>query len=707
MIPKFKRLFTSNKYLSVSKFFLLFSLLILTVIITAFYSPLDIADDVNNKYTNVGNIGLTVTNYGTIGNGFVTFPNQPSCQYPLGSGIENLFVGGIWIGGVKDGDIRVSTAAVDVSSANRSEGFEFTNAPGEGITEKSSLQTSPNYRPDAVSHQDFVSEFFDTNIVYNGTVIQNHIPLGLKVIMQSYCYNFNFANNWVILNYKIVNIGYRENNSPIDSIYVGMWCDGVVRNTNVTPPGGSAFYSKGADGYDSAYRMAYEYDYNGDPGFTDTYVAFKFLGINPKPTAENVSSKTHFTIWQFRNTTDPLYFSPTEDNNTLPDKAGKYQKLQGYLKTNPNDSINNPTVVPSRLDVLRHTPSNRSTLVSYGPVRNQNNDRFSLRYGLDTINAVFAVVCAKKSTTDPTTWDSSYQRNNLNVSASWAQSAYDNGYKLPSPPDIPIVKSQIEDKKVTLYWAANAEKSVDPISNIEDFEGYNIYRTNPGADLTLNQDLTSLLNLVGTFDSTHNNVGNNTGFNFIKLQEAKYFEGDTTPYYYKFEFPNQLNGFQYVFSVTAFDKGDITQNLGSLESSILGNSKRIIVGTPANDNENAEVGVYPNPYYGSAVWDGKGNNKETERKIYFYNLPSQCVISVWSLSGDLVDQFTHDAKTYNGSEIEWFNTYSDGTQVFAGGEHAWDLITDSEQAIATGLYLFTVKDSNTGQIKKGKFVIVK
>ena len=130
MIPKFKRLFTSNKYLSVSKFCFLFSLLILTVIISAFYSPLDITDDVNNKYTNVGNIGLTVTNYGTIGNGFVTFPNQPSCQYPLGSGIENLFVGGIWIGGVKDGDIRVSTAAVDVSSANRSEGFEFTNAPG-------------------------------------------------------------------------------------------------------------------------------------------------------------------------------------------------------------------------------------------------------------------------------------------------------------------------------------------------------------------------------------------------------------------------------------------------------------------------------------------------------------------------------------------------------------------------------------------------
>ena len=168
-----------------------------------------------------------------------------------------------------------------------------------------------------------------------------------------------------------------------------------------------------------------------------------------------------------------------------------------------------------------------------------------------------------------------------------------------------------------------------------------------------------------------------------------------------------MNGFQYIYSVTAFDKGDVTQNLGSLESSILGNSQRIIVGTPANDDVNAEVGVYPNPYYGSAVWDGSGNKKELLRKLYFYNLPSKCQISIWTLAGDLVDQFDHDASTYNGSDLEWFNTYSDGTQKFAGGEHAWDMITKNEQAIASGLYMFTVKDYNSGEVKKGKFVIVK
>ena len=56
-------------------------------------------DDDNSKYTNVGNIGLTVTNFGTYGHGFSLWPDQPSCEFPLGSGIEHIFDGGLWIGG--------------------------------------------------------------------------------------------------------------------------------------------------------------------------------------------------------------------------------------------------------------------------------------------------------------------------------------------------------------------------------------------------------------------------------------------------------------------------------------------------------------------------------------------------------------------------------------------------------------------------------
>ena len=104
-----------------------------------------------------------------------------------------------------------------------------------------------------------------------------------------------------------------------------------------------------------------------------------------------------------------------------------------------------------------------------------------------------------------------------------------------------------------------------------------------------------------------------------------------------------------------------------------------------------KVGVYPNPYYANAVWDAPG---ERTRKIYFYNLPRQCAVKIYTLAGDVVAEFKHDAATYNGSDIQWFQQFggSDVPLQFAGGEHAWDLITKFDQAIATGLYLFSVKD---------------
>ena len=45
--------------------------------------------------------------------------------------------------------------------------------------------------------------------------------------------------------------------------------------------------------------------------------------------------------------------------------------------------------------------------------------------------------------------------------------------------------------------------------------------------------------------------------------------------------------------------------------------------------------------------------------------------------------------------------------VLPGGLHAWDLISSYDQAIATGLYFFSVKNVETGEIQTGKFVIIK
>ena len=90
--------------------------------------------------------------------------------------------------------------------------------------------------------------------------------------------------------------------------------------------------------------------------------------------------------------------------------------------------------------------------------------------------------------------------------------------------------------------------------------------------------------------------------------------------------------------------------------------------------------------------------------IWFRGLPNKAEIRIFTLAGDLVEIIHHDDK-YIGADIQ--NIDERKTPTFSGGEHAWDLITMHDQATATGLYLFTVEDKQTGIIKEGKFLIMK
>ena len=65
--------------------------------------------------------------------------------------------------------------------------------------------------------------------------------------------------------------------------------------------------------------------------------------------------------------------------------------------------------------------------------------------------------------------------------------------------------------------------------------------------------------------------------------------------------------------------------------------------------------------------------------------------------------------TYNGSDIGWFSNFAgdENKRVFSGGEHAWDVLSESEQTITQGLYLFTVKDLDSGKVRQGKFAVLR
>jgi hypothetical protein len=43
----------------------------------------------------------------------------------------------------------------------------------------------------------------------------------------------------------------------------------------------------------------------------------------------------------------------------------------------------------------------------------------------------------------------------------------------------------------------------------------------------------------------------------------------------------------------------------------------------------------------------------------------------------------------------------------AGGEHAWDILSDSKQSIQAGIYLFSVTDLESDRVYNGKFVVLR
>ncbi len=707
------------------------------------------ADDDATKYTSVGNLGVTITNYGQIGNRHLTWPSQPSLEYPKGSGIEHLSLAGLWVGGIPRNEsvARVSTAGVDNPSRNRLlAGFEMTSNLGSVISQRSTLLESANFDLNAVSHQDFVMDFTDRNtrIPETGDSIPEHLPLGVDIHLESYAWNFPFADFFVILNYTIKN----SSATIIDSLHVGLWSNGAVRNTKIrgNPLATSQFFTHSGRGYVDSLRMGYVFDMgsHGDPP-TNSYLGIKVLGTTPFPLKKDslgvplaapldslgdLRKNTYYNGWRFASSGsgNSLYAFPDVEDNSADPYRGRYQRLSRMMPKPHIEALGRSNnIATSDPNVLGQLPASLSDLISVGPFR-------SLAPG-ESVQVVFGLVTAKKSGSGHANTDYSNPllRAGLYSNASWAQQAYngedlngnnrldagedinDNGrldrFTLPQPPRQPQVIAVVENQRVTLYWdSIRSEQSFDPISRRYDFEGYRIYRSAPGADIRNPEDFLNTMTLVGEFDRNDNSIGYNTGFSTIKLDAPKIFVIGTDTIVARYQFPpkgdniTSLNGWQYLYGIAAFDGGDSANGLSSLESAKI--IKRVVPGTAATSDKNAEVIVYPNPYYANAAWDGSG---ERTRKIYFRNLPRRAEIKIFTLTGDVVAELQHDGSSYDGSGIRWFDNFASlGVPAqFAGGEHAWDLITKYDQAIATGLYLFTVKDLDNNEVKRGKFVIVK
>ena len=266
----------------------------------------------------------------------------------------------------------------------------------------------------------------------------------------------------------------------------------------------------------------------------------------------------------------------------------------------------------------------------------------------------------------------------LLANARLVQRLAEQNFRLPAPPPAPPLRIEPRNHAVRLIWEptpeSDPESYQDPNRGDAEgtpFEGYRVYKSTVGPN--------GPWTLLAEFDIPDNGFANDFGL-------AREFTEDLL-----------LNNVAYYYSVTAFSKPDPVLNWPSLETSIAANAQRVTPGTPPLDAV-GQVAVVPNPYRGDVAyqhfnpaWERPPPSRERwleqDRRLQFINLPASCEITIYTLTGEHVETLLHDDPSQG---------YTD-----------WNLTSRVGQAIASGLYVFTVEDLHTGEVQVGKFVVIK
>ena len=277
----------------------------------------------------------------------------------------------------------------------------------------------------------------------------------------------------------------------------------------------------------------------------------------------------------------------------------------------------------------------------------------------------------------------------------FAQFAYDNGYTLPVPPPAPRFAVAARDTALDFYWDDESENAYDVTSpDPRDFQGYRVYIG----------DDPKTMSQVAQFDVAGDTASFNTGFTAVRLPEPVLV--DTVWARYKFSVGGLRNGFRYYCAVSAFDLGN--SQIAPLESGLSQNRRVAVPGPQPGERPDSRPTVFPNPYRVEAVWD-QGKNVR-DHYLWFANLPVRCTLRIYTLAGDLLLEKEFDGDTYQGEGARgiYDPSSSAGAPTLSGTMFGWDLITRNGQAIATGLYTYSVEDHTRGnKYHVGKFLVIK
>ena len=283
-----------------------------------------------------------------------------------------------------------------------------------------------------------------------------------------------------------------------------------------------------------------------------------------------------------------------------------------------------------------------------------------------------------------------------------AEFAYANGYNIPKPPpDVGIKVASDENGNLAISWPDAADTAIDPDYGEPDVKGYRVFR--------------SQFRHIGPWEQIADiPVGGpypeNTEYDASATWVSAGGVSAGEPGVYTFHDANSVPGFEYYYSARSYDTGHATWSNGISSMSDLDSGQQqriqsglesggsapeqrvnrsdspIVIATADKDALLDPVRVVPNPYIPEGIHRYAGSER-----IRFVNIPRECKITIYSISGDLVGVINHPRRPNDtpAGEQSWTQaTYNFSTQVSSGHYYyiVESLVSGQQGKIAKGIF---------------------
>lgn len=464
---------------------------------------------------NAGNIGLFFENRGKL------YPRRlsdgPSGEYPINSGRHY-----IWRINPKFGVAAQDGLPVNVIQAHFTQNEEWEAVGGYHNPDYAKIAFSDNSItwPEngwPVKDKDgnaMILSDQDSYCVYDDA--ENSLTeLGIQVIQRGFAYGVSFARDILFFRYEIINNGPYD----LDSTYFSLYSD-----IDIGYVSGNSEWEDDYFGIEKDLNSLYMYDYDNysaEWGGATGYFGVAMLKTPEINGEEGGLTGVHWNGYYYDIDDDSLMFAiMSSDLNYLPDKYAQDQ----YFHFSTDPYFDDP-------DLIKEGGEDIVGWANSGP--------YTLNRG-DTLTFHTAIIGGI---------DFENYMDNLESAFTVVQ----KDYSLPKPPPSPVLTALPGDGKVILSWSNDSEEKLDEFSGEYDFEGYRIYRS---------------LDKGIHWDPVDRNINPLAGANPIPLVDMDIVNGigDDTGVSYSFIDTDVKNGFEYWYTITAYDRG--TEVIEQLESSI-------------------------------------------------------------------------------------------------------------------------------------------